>query len=212
MQNIIVKQLGLSDYQTVFAAMQTFTAERDEETADELWLTQHHPVFTQGQAGKPEHIFNTGDIPIIQSDRGGQVTYHGPGQIVLYFLIDIKRRKIGVRQMVTLMEHTVIDVLDSLGIIAFAKADAPGVYVWHNNSDKKIASLGLRIRRGCCYHGLALNAAMDLSPFERINPCGYQGLKMTQIKDVIPKQQPIDIGDIEQRLINGVQQHLRSHH
>ncbi|PID67024.1 MAG: octanoyltransferase [Gammaproteobacteria bacterium] len=212
MQNIIVKQLGLSDYQTVFAAMQTFTAERNEETADELWLTQHHPVFTQGQAGKPEHIFNTGDIPIIQSDRGGQVTYHGPGQIVLYFLIDIKRRKIGVRQMVTLMEHTVIDVLDSLGIIAFAKADAPGVYVWHNNSDKKIASLGLRIRRGCCYHGLALNAAMDLSPFERINPCGYQGLKMTQIKDVIPKQQPIDIGDIEQRLINGAQQHLRSHH
>ncbi len=210
MQTIIVKQLGLTDYETVFSAMKSFTEARDEHSPDELWLTQHYPVFTQGQAGKPEHILNTSDIPIVQSDRGGQVTYHGPGQIVLYFLIDIKRRKIGVRQMVTLIENTVIDLLDSLDIMAFSKINAPGVYISDDTADKKVASLGLRIRKGCSYHGLSLNVDMDLSPFNLINPCGYQGLTMTQIKDLLTDNS-IDFIDIEQRLVTIAKKQLAAY-
>lgn len=208
MPNIVVKSLGLTDYQSVFSAMKTFTEQRGGNTPDELWLTQHHSVFTQGQAGKAEHILNPKDIPIVQSDRGGQVTYHGPGQIVLYFLIDIKRRKIGVRQMVTLIENSVIELLDNVGITAFAKAEAPGVYVQYQGIDKKIASLGLRVRKGCTYHGVALNADMDLTPFDAINPCGYQGLKMTQIKALIPRQRGVNLADIEEKLVQIVQTKL----
>ncbi len=207
MQTVIIKQLGITDYQDVFSAMQVFTKERDKETLDELWITQHNPVFTQGQAGKAEHILSATNIPIIQSDRGGQVTYHGLGQIVLYFLIDIRRRKIAVRQMVTLMENIVIDLLSELGIVAFAKADAPGVYITDINNEKKIASLGLRIKNGCCYHGLSLNVDMDLTPFNLINPCGYQGLQMTQLSEILPKSQ-LNFNDIEKRLINISKSHL----
>lgn len=179
--HIIVRDLGLSDYEEVFSAMKDFTAQRDKETTDELWLTQHNPVFTQGQAGKKEHILNQGNIPIVQSDRGGQVTYHGPGQLVIYLLIDIKRRKIGVRQMVSLIEDSVIELLARFQITALAKSDAPGVYI----DNKKIASLGLRVRNGRTYHGVSLNIDMDLSPFQFINPCGYQGLQMTQLIEQI---------------------------
>lgn len=179
--HIIVRDLGLSDYEEVFSAMKDFTAQRNKETTDELWLTQHNPVFTQGQAGKKEHILNQGNIPIVQSDRGGQVTYHGPGQLVIYLLIDIKRRKIGVRQMVSLIEDSVIELLARFQITALAKSDAPGVYI----DNKKIASLGLRVRNGRTYHGVSLNIDMDLSPFQFINPCGYQGLQMTQLIEQI---------------------------
>ncbi len=178
--SIIIKNLGLSEYTETFAAMKNFTHSRYPQTTDEIWLTQHYPVFTQGQAGKPEHILNISNIPIVQSDRGGQITYHGLGQLVIYLLIDIKRRKIGVRQMVSLIEDSIIQLLDKYKITAKAKPKAPGVYV----DDKKIASLGLRIRNGRTYHGLALNVDMDLSPFELINPCGYQGLKMTQLAEL----------------------------
>jgi len=149
---------------------------RTAETQDEIWLVQHPKVFTQGQAGKAEHVLFPGDIPVIQSDRGGQVTYHGPGQQVMYVMVDIKRRKMGVRQLVTAIEQTVVDTLAFFNIEAYPRADAPGVYV----DGKKICSLGLRIRRGCSLHGLALNIDMDLEPFQRINPCGYAGLQMTQ--------------------------------
>ncbi len=178
--NIIVKNLGNTEYEEIFSAMKTFTQNRTEQTPDEIWLTQHHPVFTQGQAGKAEHILNINHIPIVQSDRGGQVTYHGSGQLVIYLLIDIKRRKIGVREMVTLIEKSIVQLLNQYQITAETKPEAPGVYV----NDKKIASLGLRVRNGRTYHGLALNIDMDLSPFEQINPCGYQGLKMTQLADL----------------------------
>lgn len=191
--SIITRQLGLTDYLETFNKMKAFTQQRDEHTADEIWLTQHHPVFTQGQAGKPEHLLQQPDIPVIQSDRGGQITYHGPGQIVLYTLIDIKRAGIGVRQMVSLIENSIIATLTELGITANADPEAPGVYV----AGKKIASLGLRVRRGCTYHGLALNTDMDLSPFQLINPCGYQGLKMTQISELC---ETVDYSHIEQRL------------
>ncbi|WP_246587693.1 lipoyl(octanoyl) transferase LipB [Alteromonas lipotrueiana] len=154
--------------------MQGFTDTRTPECADEMWLVEHDPVFTQGQAGKAEHILMPGDIPVVNVDRGGQVTYHGPGQQVIYLLIDIKRRKLGVRHLVNAMENAVISLLAESNIQAYAKKDAPGVYV----DEQKVCSLGLRIRRGCSFHGLALNVAMDLSPFDRINPCGYAGMQM----------------------------------
>jgi lipoate-protein ligase B len=160
--------------------MHDFTDTRDDTTPDEIWLVEHYPVFTQGQAGKAEHVLAPGDIPVIQSDRGGQVTYHGPGQQVMYVLINLKRRKIGVRELVTLLENTVINTLATQGINAQARADAPGVYV----QGKKICSLGLRIRKGCSFHGLALNIDMDLTPFMRINPCGYAGMEMTQVSQL----------------------------
>lgn len=163
--------------------MHAYTDQRDEHSRDEIWLVEHPPVFTQGQAGKAEHLLMPGDIPVVQSDRGGQVTYHGPGQQVMYVLIDVKRRKLGVRQLVTILEETVIATLADFGVSARARADAPGVYV----GDEKICSLGLRIRKGCSFHGLALNVAMDLTPFLRINPCGYAGMSMTQLKHFQPE-------------------------
>ncbi|MEL4886435.1 lipoyl(octanoyl) transferase LipB [Pectobacterium betavasculorum] len=179
---IIVRQFGVQPYVPVSLAMHNFTDRRDDKTPDEIWLVQHLRVFTQGQAGKAEHVLMPGDIPVIQSDRGGQVTYHGPGQQVMYVLIDLKRRKLGVRQLVTAMENTVIGTLSHFQIEAHARPDAPGVYV----GERKICSLGLRIRKGCSFHGLALNIAMDLSPFVRINPCGYAGMEMTQVSDLVP--------------------------
>ncbi|MDX2320607.1 MAG: lipoyl(octanoyl) transferase LipB [Moritella sp.] len=178
--SIIIRQLNRQSYSTVFDAMKTFTENRDENTEDELWFVEHDPVFTQGQAGKAEHILATGDIPIVQADRGGQVTYHGPGQQVVYFLLDIKRRKLGVRALVTHIENGIVATLAESGVEAYPRADAPGVYV----ADKKVASLGLRIRKGRSFHGLALNVNMDLSPFLRINPCGYAGMEMTQTSDL----------------------------
>ncbi|BET96173.1 lipoyl(octanoyl) transferase LipB [Xenorhabdus sp. TCT-1] len=178
---VILRQLGIQPYEPVSDAMHQFTEQRTAETPDEIWLVQHEKVFTQGQAGKAEHILAPGDIPVIQSDRGGQVTYHGPGQQVMYVLIDLKRSKIGVRQLVTSIENTVIATLAHFGVEACARPDAPGVYVAGN----KICSLGLRIRKGCSFHGLALNIAMDLQPFLRINPCGYAGMQMSQLSDFV---------------------------
>jgi len=160
--------------------MRTFTSQRDAETTDEIWLTEHEPVFTQGQAGRPEHVLMPGDIPVIQTDRGGQVTYHGPGQITAYLLLDLRRLKLSVRDLVTGIETTMIRTLQGYGIEAAARADAPGVYV----DGAKIGSLGLRVRRGCAYHGLALNVNMDLEPFSRINPCGLVGTPVTQVVDL----------------------------
>ncbi|GIU09259.1 octanoyltransferase [Shewanella morhuae] len=175
-----IRHLGKQDYESVWHAMQHYTDTRGSESHDELWIVEHPPVFTQGQAGKSEHILNAGDIPVIQVDRGGQVTYHGPGQLVVYPLIDIKRSKVGVRQLVTHIEQSIVNMLAKYDINAYAKADAPGVYV----NERKIASLGLRIRKGCSFHGLALNVDMDLAPFRRINPCGYAGLEMVQCKEL----------------------------
>ncbi|MGR3970287.1 lipoyl(octanoyl) transferase LipB [Shewanella sp. 1180_01] len=186
-----IRHLGKQDYESVWHAMQHYTDTRDSESYDELWIVEHPPVFTQGQAGKSEHILNAGDIPVIQVDRGGQVTYHGPGQLVVYPLLDIKRSKVGVRQLVTHIEQSIVDMLAKYGINAYAKADAPGVYV----DERKIASLGLRIRKGCSFHGLALNVDMDLAPFRRINPCGYAGLEMVQCKALGGPQTVIEAGE-----------------
>ena len=172
-----IRNIGRRDYLDVYTAMQTFTAERNADTPDELWRVEHPPVFTQGLNGKPEHILNPGDIPVVPVDRGGQITYHGPGQIVIYCLLDMRRAGLGVRQLVTLLEQSIIDLLVDYRINGYAKPEAPGVYV----HGRKIASLGLRIRRACSYHGISLNVAMDLEPFSRINPCGYPGLEITQL-------------------------------
>lgn len=179
-KSLIIRQLDNMDYTTVWQAMKDFTDNRDETTSDELWLVEHPPVFTQGQAGKDEHLLMTGDIPVVKVDRGGQVTYHGPGQQVIYFMIDLRRRNMGVRQLVTLIEDGIIAALADYQITANAKPDAPGVYV----DNRKVASLGLRVRKGCSFHGLALNVNMDLSPFLRINPCGYAGMEMVQTVDI----------------------------
>lgn len=167
----------------VFRAMRTFTEKRKTTTPDELWLVQHQPVFTQGQTGKAEHLLMPGDIPVIQSDRGGQVTYHAPGQQVMYVMVDIKRRNISVRQLVVIIEETVIKTLAHFDIASSTRLDAPGVYV----CSKKICSFGLRIRKGKSFHGLALNVAMDLRPFQRINPCGHAGMQMTQVSELLPE-------------------------
>ena len=182
-QQLIIRQLGTIDYVPCWHAMQHLTDNRTNETIDELWFLQHPKVFTQGQAGKAEHVLAPGDIPVIQVDRGGQVTYHGPGQLVVYLMVDIKRRKLGARALVTLIENAIVATLKQQGIEAAPKKDAPGVYT----NDKKIASLGLRIRKGCSFHGLALNIDMDIEPFHRINPCGYQGLEMCQVSDFVKK-------------------------
>lgn len=177
-REVIVRKLGRCDYLPVWEAMQRFTDERDATTRDELWLVEHPPVFTVGLNGKPEHLLSPGNIPVVKVDRGGQVTYHGPGQIVLYFLLDLRRLSLGVRALVSLMEQAVIDLLASYHIKAESRREAPGVYV----NGAKIAALGLRVRKGCSYHGLALNVEMDLEPFARINPCGYPGLAVTQLR------------------------------
>ncbi|KGK83171.1 MULTISPECIES: lipoyl(octanoyl) transferase LipB [Pseudomonas] len=196
-----IRELGLIDYQTAWQAMQRFTNQRGPQTGDELWLLQHPPVFTQGQAGKAEHVLFPGDIPVVQVDRGGQVTYHGPGQLVCYLLIDVRRRGIGVRALVSHIEQSLVDLLASYDVAALAKPDAPGVYV----DGAKIASLGLRIRNGRSFHGLALNVDMDLEPFRRINPCGYAGLAMTQLRDLIG---PVDFSEVVGRLRTQLARHL----
>jgi lipoyl(octanoyl) transferase len=177
---LIVRHLGRQRYMPIWQKMQEFTDTRDDTVIDEIWLVEHEPVFTQGQAGKDEHLLAPGDIEVIKVDRGGQVTYHGPGQQMMYVLFNLRRLKIGVRELVTWLEECIIDTLKEYDIEAYAKADAPGVYV----NDSKIASLGLRVRRGCSFHGLALNVNMDLSPFLRINPCGYAGMNMVQTTDL----------------------------
>ncbi|PZA00056.1 lipoyl(octanoyl) transferase LipB [Gammaproteobacteria bacterium 2W06] len=174
---IAIRDWGRCDYARVWAAMKAFTDERDADTADELWRVEHPAVFTLGQAGRAEHVLDRGDTPLVQTDRGGQVTYHGPGQIVLYPLIDLRRQRIGARELVTRLEQSVVDWLARQGIDSAPRADAPGVYV----DGAKIAALGLRIRRGCSYHGLAVNIAMDLAPFNRINPCGHAGMAVTDL-------------------------------
>ncbi|KZN38914.1 lipoate-protein ligase B [Pseudoalteromonas luteoviolacea S2607] len=179
-QSVIIRQLGRQSYEPIWQKMQTFTDQRDESDADEIWLVEHEPVFTQGQAGKSEHLLAPGDIPVVKVDRGGQVTYHGPGQQMMYVLFNLRRLKIGVRELVTWLEETIIDALQEYDINAYAKSDAPGVYV----DNCKVASLGLRVRRGCSFHGLALNVNMDLSPFLRINPCGYAGMQMVQTSEI----------------------------
>lgn len=207
-----VQHLGQQPYKKIWQAMSDFTDGRDEHTPDELWLVQHSPVFTQGQAGKSEHILQSGDIPVVQTDRGGQVTYHGPGQLVLYPLINLRRRGLGVRDMVTLLEKVAVELLSRYEIKAYAKPDAPGVYVQQglkgndkeskgeNTTESKIASLGLRVRRGCCFHGMSINVDMDLSPFALINPCGYAGMKVTQLKDLLGVAE-VDYKAIEQSVI-----------
>ena len=177
---MIVKDLGLVDYQPTCEAMRKLTAERDANTEDELWLLEHPPVFTLGLNGKDEHVLNTHDIPLVNTDRGGQVTFHGPGQLVVYTLIDLKRQKIGVREMISRIENSVISMLAKLDVRAQSRADAPGVYV----DGRKIASLGLRVKHGACYHGLSLNVAMDLTPFSYINPCGFQGLEVIDLSSL----------------------------
>lgn len=187
LDGLLIRQWGLVDYAPTLAAMQAFTAARTEATPDELWVLEHPAVFTQGQAGKPEHLLLPGDIPVLQTDRGGQVTYHGPGQLVVYPLIDIGRRGYGVRSLVTRLETAMVGALADFGISATADATAPGVYVDIKGRRHKIGSLGLRVKQGCSLHGLALNVAMDLEPFARINPCGFAGLAMTQVVDLNPE-------------------------
>ncbi|MGD2117816.1 MAG: lipoyl(octanoyl) transferase LipB [Chromatiales bacterium] len=178
-QRVIVRQYGLRDYEPVWQDMMTFTRQRDADTVSEIWSLEHPPVFTQGQAGKAEHLINPGQIPVVQSDRGGQVTYHGPGQAIVYLLLDLQRLGIGVRSLVQHIEQAIIELLSDFGIRAEARRGAPGVYV----DGAKIAALGLRVRKGRSYHGLSFNIDMDLEPFQRINPCGYEGLKVTQLSD-----------------------------
>jgi lipoyl(octanoyl) transferase len=197
-----VRELGRVAYEPTWHAMQRFTDQRGPDTPDELWLLEHPPVFTQGQAGKAEHVLFAGDIPVVQVDRGGQVTYHGPGQLIAYLLLDVRRSKIGVRELVTRIEQSLIATLAEYGVTANAKPDAPGVYV----EGAKIASLGLRIRNGRSFHGLALNVDMDLKPFARINPCGYAGLAMTQLADLT--NGPIEFSEVSARLRDQLVKHL----
>jgi lipoyl(octanoyl) transferase len=195
----LIRELGRQPYETVWREMQRFTAERDDTTRDEIWLVEHPPVFTLGQAGRPEHLLAPGDIPVIHTDRGGQVTYHGPGQLVAYLLLNLRRHGLGVRQLVTLIEQSLIDLLRDYDVTAIARADAPGVYV----DGRKIAALGLRVRHGCSFHGLSLNVDMDLEPFSRINPCGFADLQVTQLGDLTRPEALFRVGDRLTRHILG---------
>jgi lipoyl(octanoyl) transferase len=188
---VIVKRLGRVDYLPTFAAMQDFTATRSNETADEFWLCEHPPVFTQGLSGKPEHLLKDIGIPVVQIDRGGQITYHGPGQVVAYLLLDLRRRELTARGLVNRIEQAVIDLLAGYGVSAARLAGAPGVYV----GAAKIAALGLRIKHGCSYHGVALNVDMDLAPYSAINPCGYEGMAVTQLRDLADEWDTVKVGD-----------------
>jgi lipoyl(octanoyl) transferase len=190
---LLVRRLGRQDYRATWEAMRRFTDGREAETPDELWLLEHPPVFTLGQAGRPEHLLAPGDIPIVRTDRGGQVTYHGPGQLVAYLLLDLPRARVGVKALVNLLEQAVIDLLADYGIAATSRADAPGVYV----DGAKIAAVGLRIRHGRSYHGIALNLDLDLAPFQRINPCGYAGLAVTRLSDLAG---PVEQAQVETAL------------
>lgn len=198
---LIIRDLGLQDYEPIWQAMQKFTAERNESTPDELWCLEHPPVFTMGLNGKKEHLLNIKNIPVINIDRGGQVTYHGPGQLVIYTLIDLKRLNIGVKDLITTIEKSIIQLLTQYGINGEGKENAPGVYV----KQKKIAALGLRIKRNRSYHGLSLNIDMDLTPFQQINPCGYKGLEVTQVKNLKPE---LDLKNIKTDLITHLSQLL----
>jgi len=202
---IHILALGIVDYEPIWRDMQRFTAERTANTVDEIWLVQHLPTYTQGQAGKPEHLLNPTSISVVKIDRGGQITYHGPGQIVAYLLLDLRRWKINVRELVRLMEKAVIDLLAEYGVKAEGREDAPGVYA----GDAKIAALGLKIKNGCCYHGLSFNVNMDLTPFANINPCGYEGLKVTQCVELgitVPLEELQ--AELTQNLVRGLQRHL----
>lgn len=179
----VVRALGPTDYMATWQAMQEFTAQRGANAPDEIWLTEHPPIYTLGLAGRREHVLRDNGIPIVKVDRGGQVTYHGPGQLVAYTLVDMRRRRYGIRDMVRRLEAAVVEWLDSIGISAYGKPAAPGVYVARAGGEAKIAALGLKVRRGCTYHGLALNVAMDLMPFADIDPCGFPGLPVTQLAD-----------------------------
>lgn len=209
---LIVRTLPPTDYHTTWAAMQAFTNDRGDNTPDEVWLLEHFPVFTQGQNGKAEHVLNAGDIPIVQTDRGGQVTYHGPGQLMMYVLIDLRRKKLNVRELVTQLETMVIEFLADAGFEAVAKRDAPGVYI----NDNKICSIGLRIRKGCSYHGIAFNVDLNLEPFNRINPCGYAGLKMTSLANelaTLPQDHqtastPLETLSVGRQLVNYLAKNL----
>ncbi|MDN0075578.1 lipoyl(octanoyl) transferase LipB [Crenobacter sp. SG2303] len=196
-----VKWLGRVDYEPTWRAMQAFTAERSVDTPDEIWVVEHPPVYTLGLAGKEEHLLKHTAIPLVKTDRGGQVTYHGPGQLVVYLMVDVKRLGIGVRELVRRIERSVIDVLADYGVTGYGDVDAPGVYV----DGAKIASLGLRIRNHATYHGLSLNVDMDLTPFSWINPCGYAGLQVTQLKDLAG---PVTLQDVAERLLPHLERHL----
>jgi lipoyl(octanoyl) transferase len=193
-QDLTVRELGLSDYADTWGKMRRATDLRNDASRDELWLLEHPRVFTLGQAGRTEHLLDPGGIPVIDSDRGGQVTYHGPGQLIAYVLMDLRRRQLGVRHLVDGLEQCVIDMLAAKGIAGKRRNRAPGVYV----SGRKLCALGLRIRNGCCYHGLALNVNMDLEPFQRIDPCGYRGLEVTQLRDL---EIPWDVDEAGRRLV-----------
>ena len=199
--SLIIRELGLRPYQQVWHDMQLFTDQRSDSTEDELWLLQHPSVYTLGKNGKPEHILDSGHIPVVKSDRGGQVTYHGPGQVIVYTLLDLKRMRIGVRELVTRIENSVIQLLADYDIGANARKDAPGVYV----DGRKIAALGLRVRKGRSFHGLALNVDMDLEPFARINPCGYEGLEVTQLSELVDAP---DFNEVEKQLLSHLKHQL----
>jgi lipoyl(octanoyl) transferase len=201
-RTITIRDLGLQDYEPLWRAMQKFTDARDETTNDEIWFTEHPPVFTLGLNASREHLLNTGDIPVVQIDRGGQVTYHGPGMLMIYPLIDLRRAGLGVRDLVTALEQSAVDLAAGYGIDATAHPEAPGVYV----GDTKFASVGLRVRRGSSYHGMALNVAVDLAPFLRINPCGYEGLEMTDLATLGGDQ---DLGLARKRYLPHLLEHLQ---
>ncbi len=197
----LIRHLGLRDYESVWHEMQDFTSNRSADTADEIWLLEHPPVFTLGLNGKREHLLSPGDIPVVKCDRGGQVTYHGPGQLIAYLLLDLKRRRLGVKAMVWRMEQVLIDLLADYGIDGQRHPGAPGIYL----DGKKVAALGLRVRRACSYHGLSLNVDMDLEPFSRINPCGYEGLESTQLRELLPGIDPDSVAAI---LLQQLQKHF----
>jgi lipoyl(octanoyl) transferase len=209
--NPVIRTLGLVDYRPTWQEMKRFTDERTTQTRDEIWLVQHPPVFTQGLAGLPEHLLFSSDIPVVKIDRGGQITYHGPGQIIAYLLLDLRRWKLNVRELVNLMEQSVVDLLKNYGVTAQGRPDAPGVYV----ANAKIASLGLKIKKGCCYHGLSLNVDMNLTPFNYINPCGYAGLRVTQCTELGITAGLNELqAQLTQNLILGLAQHYlgKMHH
>jgi lipoyl(octanoyl) transferase len=191
----LIRELGLCDYVPVWRDMQAFTRQRTQDTLDELWVLQHNPVFTQGQAGKPEHMLDAHGIPVVQTDRGGQVTYHGPGQLVVYFLLDVQRRGLSARALVDLIEQSILKVLADYGVDANLRRGAPGVYV----EGRKIAALGLRVRKSGSLHGLAFNVDMDLTPFTYINPCGYPGLQAAQLREFVAR--PELLAEVQQRLL-----------
>jgi len=199
--SIKINDLGVCDYQETYKAMCEFTEHRDKTSEDEIWLLEHEPVYTLGLSDKTEHLLNTENIPVIKTDRGGQVTYHGPGQLVAYLLIDLKRRPYAIKKLVTLIEESIIEYLHDCGVAASREAGAPGVYV----KEEKIAALGIRVKKGCTYHGLALNIDMDLKPFEGINPCGYEGLVCTQL---INYKKDISVSEVKNKLIKYLLKHL----